>query len=67
MQFVDRGLWGYEVEGEKEKEAALDLESKYEQLDRLQARTPYNLDYQIETEGWIEEIKQKYGVEIRIR
>ena len=67
MQFVDRGLWGYEIVGKNEKEAAQELESKYEHLDRLQARTPYNLDYKIETEGWIEEIRQKFGVEIRIR
>jgi hypothetical protein len=67
MEKVDRGLWYYEITGEHEKEAARDLEARYEQLDRIAARTPYDLDYDIESGGWIAEIETKYNVHIKVR
>ena len=63
---VDRGLWGYELRGERAKEAAEDLEDRYEQLDWIAAITPHDLDYSTETDGWIAEIENKYNVTIKI-
>lgn len=63
---VDRGLWGYELRGERAKEAAEDLAGRYDRLDRLAAYTPSDLNYQDETDGWIAEIENKYNVTIKI-
>ena len=67
MEKVYRGLWYYEITGEREKEAARDLEARHEQLDGIAARTPYDLDYTVEESGWIAEIETKYNVRIKVR
>lgn len=66
IETVDRGLWCYEPRGERAKEAAEDLEGRYDRLDRLAAYTPFDLNYQDETDGWIAEIENKYNVIIKI-
>ena len=61
MKKVDMGLYSYEITGEREAEAAQEMEKRIDRLNHL----PGVLYYADELEAIRKKIAEDYGVDIR--
>ncbi len=61
MKKIDMGLYNYEITGEREAEAAQEMEKRIDRLNHL----PGVLYYNDELEAIRKKIAEDYGVDIR--